>query len=201
MNLTVIIEDDSVPRPSPPWGNHFQAYATSKVLSLYATQDWMTENTPGFDIINIMPTFVLGANKLLTNVEDLVSGLGGGLANTFILNPVLGKKGDPMPGTGVHVDDVAKAHVKALDPDVTGNQSFLLASSIQGINWDDAIEITRRIFPSTVEKGLLSLDGSTPAGPSMVDASKAEKQLGIEFKPYEEMVKDVVGIYLELSAK
>ncbi|KAH8804350.1 cinnamyl-alcohol dehydrogenase [Xylogone sp. PMI_703] len=189
-----ITENTIVPRPSPPWGNFMEAYIKSKVLAFYATQDWMTTNNPSFDVINIMPSFVLGANKLITNAKEINSG-----TNSFMLNILFGHKSShPLSGTSVHIDDVAFAHIKALDPTVAGNQSFLLSSSTDGIIWDDVIEIARKNFPVIIEKGLMPLDGTLETQKCMIDASKAEKQLGLKFKSYEEQVKSLVGYYLEL---
>lgn len=157
----------------------------------------MTANKPGFDLINIMPAFVFGANRLVANVKDLNNG-----TNSYILGILLGQKSPfPLPGNCVHVDDVALAHIRALDPAVSGNQSFLLASSTQGIVFDDAIEIAKRNFPVIVEKGLMPLDGTFGTTKCLVDASKAVKQLGMKLKSYEDQVKSLVGYYLELSGE
>ncbi|KAH8809426.1 cinnamyl-alcohol dehydrogenase [Xylogone sp. PMI_703] len=192
-----VTENDVNPRPSPPWGSFIEAYINSKVLAYYVTQDWITEKKPAFDVISLMPSFVLGANRLITDVKGINSG-----TNAQPLTPLLGQTSPiPLPANSVHVDDVALAHIRALNPKVSGNQSFLLSSNIEGIVWDDAIEITRRNFPIIAEKGIMPLNGSQPTVKCQVDASKAEKQLGIKFQSYEEQVKSLVGYYLELSGE
>jgi hypothetical protein len=104
------------------------------LLAYYATEDWKAANKHSFDIINMMPTFILGDNRLITNVEDLKRGTGGGTANGFVLSVLLGQKSDSTPASSIHVDDVALAHIKALDPAVPGNQSFVLSGSRDGID-------------------------------------------------------------------
>jgi nucleoside-diphosphate-sugar epimerase len=106
-----------------------------------------------------------------------------------------------LPENSVHIVDIALAHIRALDPKISRNQSFLLAASTQGIIFDDAIEIAERNFPVIVEKGLMQFDGTFGTTKCLVDAFKAQKQLGTKFKSYEEQVKNVVGCFLKLSGE
>lgn len=39
---------------------HFSKYAASKTLSEQAAWQWIEDEKPGFDLVTIMPTFVLG---------------------------------------------------------------------------------------------------------------------------------------------
>ncbi|KAG0645969.1 Ketoreductase CTB6 [Hyphodiscus hymeniophilus] len=193
----VYTEADVVPRPSPPYGAMMQAYANSKTLAYYATLDWIKENKPAFDVINLQPSFVIGANELNTSVKDMVQG-----SNALVLAPLLGSaqsaEGGPKTGfSTVHVDDVAYAHVKALDPSVRGNQSFLIAVPKQTGSFNDVIEIATKQFPGIGTK--FPLKGSTPSKVVLNDSSKAERELGITFKPFEEQVKSLVGHLLELK--
>jgi nucleoside-diphosphate-sugar epimerase len=195
--LTKIPETDVVPRPSPPYGTLMQAYANSKALAYYATRDWIEENKPTFDVIELQPSFVIGANELNTTVKEMVQG-----SNALVLRPLLDSEDGPETGykTGfstVHVDDVAYAHVKALDPKVKGNQSFLIAVPKQTGSWDDAIEVAKRLFPGIETK--FPLKGSLPAKSLEIDSSKAERELGITFKPFEQQIKSLVGHLIELK--
>lgn len=174
-----------------------QAYANSKTLAYYATLDWIEENKPAFDVINIQPSFVIGANELNKTVEEMVVG-----SNALVLRPFLGDTAKQNGGykTGfstVHVDDVATAHVKALDPQVKGNQSFLIAVPKQTGSFDDVIEVAKKLFPGIEAK--FPLNGSVPSKIVLIDSSKAEKELGITFKPFEEQVKSLVGHLIELK--
>ena len=174
-----------------------QAYSNSKALAYYATLDWIKENKPTFDVINLQPSFVIGANELDTSVKQMAKG-----SNTLALQPLL--ESQPSPETGykigfstVHVDDVAYAHVKALDPKVIGNQSFLVAVPKQTGSFNDVIEIAKRQFPGIEEQ--FPLRGSVPTKALLIDSSPAERELGIKFKPFEEQVRSLVGHLMELK--
>jgi nucleoside-diphosphate-sugar epimerase len=174
-----------------------QAYANSKALAYYATVDWMEQNKPSFDVINLKPSFVIGANELNTTVKEMVVG-----SNALVLRPLLGSTAPQESGykTGfstVHVDDVAYAHVKALDRTVKGNQSFLLAVPKQTGSFDDVIDVSKRLFPGI--EGKFPLKGSTPSKLVLNDSSKATRELGINFKPFEVQVKSLVEHLLQLQ--
>lgn len=58
----------------------------------------------------------------------------------------------PSPGTMIHMNDVAKLHILALDPSVKGHQNFIAGSGgVAGQVWGDAIEIVNQQFPEAVE--------------------------------------------------
>ncbi|KAL8850470.1 MAG: hypothetical protein Q9221_004612 [Calogaya cf. arnoldii] len=191
----------TVPDDSFIGKDHYAAYHTSKVLAYRATQDFLrTTSKPHFTITNIMPSFVVGKHELLTTPDDIIS------PKTTNLVPMAPIFGDGMPfafpGLTVHVDDVAKVHIAALDPNIDGNQDFVLtAGGTDGIQWNDAKEIVRRRFPDAVEKGLLPCQGSTETKMMKVDGSKAEKIFDFKYKDFEEQIVSIVGQYLEAVEK
>ncbi|MCJ1225567.1 hypothetical protein MMC12_002216 [Toensbergia leucococca] len=194
----VFDQNSVVPKPSGPYPNPFAAYIASKVLSLHATQDFMKEKSPSFTVINIMPSFVWGKNELATTPKAAVSG-----SNARVLEPLLGVK-SPMglPGTTVHIDDVAMLHVEALNPKLQGNQDFTANSEgIEGLEWNDVPEIVARKFPEAVKSGILPLGGSQPTLRLKYDASHTEKVFDFKFKGLEEQVTNVAGWYIELVEK
>ena len=108
----------------------------------------------------------------------------------------------PSLGTTVHVNDVAKVHILALNPEVQGNQDFAANSGgLKGTVWSDAIEIVRRRFPEAVKDGRLPANGKALTKKTTFDPSKSEKVLGIKFLDYEEQVVSVTEHYLELLTK
>ncbi len=147
-------------------------------------------------MVRILPTFVVGRDDTVTDVSQIAKGTNGN-----VMGPLLGHPFQaPMSGGSVHIDDVAKLHVLALDPAISDNQSFL-ASNPVSIEWADAFDIVKRRYPEQYGAGYFKFD-SIPrpqSGPSHVDTSKATKQFGIQFKTYEEQVVSVVDHYLELA--
>ena len=76
-------------------------------------------------------------------MEELLEGTKG-----MVLGPVLGDvKPFPMVGVPVHVGDVARAHVAALEIKVKGNAEYILSSDgPEGVQWDDSLDIAKRYF-------------------------------------------------------
>lgn len=181
----------------------FEAYGASKVIARNASEEWRLREKPAFDVVNINPSFVLGRDELAESAESL---LGGG-TNRLVLSVALGQKRDsPLGGTTVHVEDVARAHVLALDSKIPGNTSYALNSnnptgSTGGSNFNDIPAIVAKNFPQAVANGSLPNDGFWTVVPVKYDASKTEKTFGFTHLSFEQQVKDVVGQFLELSQK
>lgn len=118
-------EHRTEPIPSPFFNNVQVAYGTSKTLALKYAEDFVASEKPTFDVIHIHPVIVLGRDELALTAKDVDSG-----SNSYALSVILGKsQSDPFPCVVTHIDDVAAAHVRSLDPKVAGNQSFLLSST------------------------------------------------------------------------
>jgi nucleoside-diphosphate-sugar epimerase len=193
---TVFTDKYEIPFPAGPYDNVFAAYAASKVRALVATKEFVKHNKLSWDVINIMPSFVLGDNEMKFKAEDLCDGtVGAALAQ------VLGKDSGwgPTPSTSVHVYDVARLHVEALNPRIEGNQSFLAVSEGErGTRWEEAIEIVNKNFPKAVAKGILPNNKPAQTKRTKVDASRTEEVFGWKFQSYEEQVKSIVKQYLTL---
>jgi nucleoside-diphosphate-sugar epimerase len=189
----------SIPAPQPPYANPFEAYAASKVLALHASYEFVADSKPHFDIINIMPSWVIGANELTTSVTEMRTRG----TNRYALTAIEGVKNPiPNPSTTVFVDDVAKIQVLALDPKIPGGQNFLVSSGgVEGTTWNDSIDIVRRNFPEEVARGVWPLDGDQPTKSTKVDSSRTEEVFGFKLAGYETQIKSVVKHYLELLGK
>ena len=193
---TVFNDKYEIPFPAGPYSHVFEAYAASKVRALVATKDFVAEKQPEWDVINIMPSFVIGDNELVTDPKLITDGtVGAAFAQ------VLG--GDSgwgaVPSTSVHVDDVARLHVEALNTNIEGNQSFLAVSDGErGTRWEEAIDIVKRNFPKAVASGILPNNGKAATKRTKVDCTRTEKVFGFQFQSYEEQVKSVTKQYLEL---
>ncbi|TKA67543.1 hypothetical protein B0A49_07626 [Cryomyces minteri] len=197
-NAATFTADSRVPTPPNLYSGDFEAYAASKVAALNESEAWMARETLAFDLVNIMPSFVFGRNNLVTDVKDVVSG-----SNSALLSFLLGNKAEsPLGGHSVHVDDVARTHLLALNPNVGGNQSFVTsAQTPNGMVWEDAFKFVAVHFPAAVAGGTLPCNGSQPTYDQKVDSSKTEEVFGFKHQSYEEQVKSAVGHYLELAAK
>ncbi|KAM3498009.1 hypothetical protein MY10362_008659 [Beauveria mimosiformis] len=179
-----------------PFSNAFSAYAASKALSFQATDDFIAKHNPAFTVVRILPTFVIGRDDTVTDVSQIAKG-----TNGLVMGPLLGHaQVNAMSGASVHLDDVAKLHVLALDPAISDNDIFL-ASSPASFEWADSLDIVKRQYPEQYAAGLFKFD-SIPRPETRavhVDSSRATKTLGIQFKTFEEQVMSVVDHYLELA--
>ncbi|TID14260.1 NAD dependent epimerase/dehydratase [Venturia nashicola] len=184
---------DRVEFPEGPYESEFAAYAASKVAALSAAENWMKRQSPSFDLIHLHPSFVLGKNDIATTTREAMQG-----TNSIVLGMVLGKPMDSIASASVHLEDVARVHVQALDQIVPGNQFYILS---QETEWSCVCHVVDEAFSEAVESRLLPNCGSAETHEVLVDSSLTEAIFGFKHKALEEQVKSVVGHYLELKAK
>lgn len=151
--------------PPPPYGSQLQAYSASKAAALNASEAFMRNNTTNFDLISIMPSWVFGKDELLTSTKDM----GNSSTNVLLYSLLTGNQGEAMIGNVVLCSDVARAHVRALDSDIDGNQSFVL--DIEG-KWEDKVPIVKKNFPEAFKSGLFRESGPQPTILLRWDSSK-----------------------------
>ena len=189
------VPSDTLPTEYP---NYFTAYSVSKILAYNHTVEFIEKEKPKFTVINIMPTLVIGKNELATTPQAVNGG-----SNEIAMNVLLGVQNPAgMAATTVHVDDVAKIHIAALDPKIEGNRNLgANCNGVDGIEWDSAIEIVKKHFPKAVESGIFPLGGSQKSNPLQFDATETEKVLGFKFKSFEEQIISLAGWYAEVSAR
>jgi nucleoside-diphosphate-sugar epimerase len=194
--------ESRIPMPQTPYPNAFVAYIASKVGALAEAEAWVTANksAASFDVIHVHPSYTIGRDDTALTSKDVNEGV-----NSTMFSTVMGVETDQVkPGNTVHVDDAARVHALALDPNVPGNQSFLTVwGGLTGTKWQDSLEIVAKNFPEAVADGSLPNNGTAPTvEPHVVtDASKTEETFGFVHKNYEEQVTSVVSHYLELVNK
>jgi UDP-glucose 4-epimerase len=97
------------------------------------------------------------------------------------------------PYRGVHIDDVANAHIRALTlANTTPVSSFLLSAKAR--TWEEVMEFVHEKFP---EQGFRTQPKEGDL--LIVETARAEKELGVEeWKGMEVQVCDVVEQQIEL---
>lgn len=190
-------EDNIEADPQGPYDNTWTAYIASKKLAYNRTRDFIAHEKPSFDIVNIMPTFVIGKNEMATTRKAFDSG-----SNALALTPLLGKQNPTgTPIATCHVDDVAFVHIASLSPKIKGYQNFGVNYIPESpVQWDDAIDIVKKNFPEDVKKGIFPLGGSAKSIPLPFNASKTEKTFGTKFKSFEDQIVDLAAYYAALEA-
>ncbi len=174
-----------------------QAYCASKVRALNASEAWMKERRPTFDLISVLSSYLIGRNELVTEFKDVMEG-----TNARVLSAVLGIRSPrALPGTTVSVHDVAKLHVLALDTiKIRGDHAYLATShGDAGIVYNDALGIVARRFSKVVKNGVLKNDGDQPTRLARVDTKDTEEIFGMKFASFEDQVVSAVEHYVELA--
>jgi len=168
------------------------------VKAYNATLDFIKTKNPHYEVTNIFPSLVMGKNELASTTAAAGSG-----SNVLMMGVLLGEHA-PMPysGTTVHVEDVAFVHVKALDPEIPGNEKFATNSNgIGGTVWEEANEIVKRLFPEAVRDGILKADGTCAAERVRFDARRTEEVMGFRFRGWEEQGVSQARWYIDLAKR
>jgi nucleoside-diphosphate-sugar epimerase len=171
-------------------------YHASKLAAYKAILDFYDANPNlHFEIATIHPAYVFGRSLVQEIAQDLAG------TNKLLFSSLMSEKPAFGRFVGVHVDDVAETHVKALTHvitagagAVTGVQSYLLAA--RGRSWQEVYDFVKSRYPD-LAIGLMPEDSPY----FNVDASKATRELGIHFKDMEKQVGDMLDQQLELRAK
>jgi len=195
---TVFTATSRTQPPPAPYQSLPQAYAASKVRALNDAEAWVKEQRPHFDVLSVHPGWVIGRDELKTTKDGVRSG-----TNNMLLQLVVdgGKAGMPKAGCAVHVRDVGRICVGACDEQVVKVEQGTIRGFMAGrpVVWNEAVKIVEREFGKEVEAGTLSAKGDQPTNDMPVDGSESEKVFGFTWESWEEMVKGVVGHYVEVS--
>ncbi|CEL09801.1 Putative Catalytic activity: dihydrokaempferol 4-reductases convert to Cis-3 (Precursor) [Aspergillus calidoustus] len=163
-------------------------YHASKLLANQASWNFKKTENPSFSLVTIHPAFVYGHNPLQTTAEEL-SGTNGG----FFLTVAGGK---PLVAiTAVHIDDVAEGHVKALADNIPDGSSYLLAG--KKAFWKDVATLVKKEYPHLGFKISEEIAGESLP----VNTTKAETELGMQWRSLEQMTRDVIGQQIELRSQ
>lgn len=180
----------------------FMAYVMSKVLAHVAGDKFMQEKKRQFDLVRVLPGYIQGANELYENAEEMKKSGNLG-SNEGTMFTALGiTQGKARITHQAYLDDVAKAHVLALKPEVAKNGDNLLIAGNGGnsIAWSEFVPLIKEQFPEAVAKGLLDPKADDEVLMGKFDVSGSEKALGFQFAGAEAMVKSLVGQYVQLAA-
>lgn len=178
------------------------AYWASKALARIATREFAAQN-PHFDYVSLLPSVVIGPDERIAangKPSELLSG-----ARAAVLAPALTSEFNsafPYVGVPVHVADVARAHVDAVNGDlIPGNTEYILSSDTpDGVQWNqDVRQAAEKYFPEAVASGLLPLEGSLQTIKWRIDAMSTEKAFGWKFTTFEETVKQMLAQYIQLK--
>lgn len=171
--------------PQTPAATPMRLYHASKLLADHATWEFRATAKPQYALVTLHPAFVYGRNLVQISADGVNAGSNSGLWDLIM-------KADPTrtdPNrilAGVHIQDVAEAHIKALDPKIVDGSKYLLAGP--KTTGPEIARIVHRLYPDS--GALISEDLQGASFP--VDTTKAETELGIQWRSFESMVRDVM---------
>jgi nucleoside-diphosphate-sugar epimerase len=168
----------------------FKLYCASKIQSNKAIWTFMESENPHFSLVAVYPTFVYGHNILQTELPELEGTTNGLLFGNIMTGNVWGFK------NCIHVKDVADAMLRCLAPDVKDNSRFVISGAEP--SWEETIAILQKHYPNA---GWRLKADSPPLGRWPLDATKAEKELGMKWRSYEEMVREVMDQQLGIMSR
>ncbi|KAL7818343.1 NAD(P)-binding protein [Trichoderma gracile] len=189
--------------PKQPYGSAMEAYWASKAYARLATPTFVKSNNPHFDYIHLLPSVVFGPDDRIPPngaAEELLKD-----SRAAVIAPALdGATNSPFPfvGVPVHVADVARAHVDAVDSTrIPGNTEYILSSDTpEGIVWDrDTAAVATKYFPEEIESGMLPLQGTLPCIKFRLDGASTEKAFGWKFTSFEQTMRELLEQYLRLK--
>lgn len=166
-----------------------ELYHASKLASYAATLDFIEEKKPHFSVVTMHPVFVFGQNVLQDEARQL-SG-----TNAMLFGSLYSPSPLFAPFRGVHVVDVADAHIKALSLTDHPHSAYLLAAKQR--SWDEVITYIESEFPSA------GIKVEAKSGVFWnVDTRRAKADLGFDkWIEMEDQVKDVLSQQLKLRSQ
>ncbi|KEF51547.1 uncharacterized protein A1O9_12464 [Exophiala aquamarina CBS 119918] len=189
--------------PTKPYTNAMEAYWASKALARIATRDFTANQKPHFDYVNLLPSVVIGPDERIPidgHVDELLSG-----ARAAVLAPALTSdlnSAFPYVGVPVHVADVARAHVDAVNANlIPGDTEYILSSDTpEGVEWDrDVSNAAQKYFAAEVSNGVLPLKGALQTIKWRIDAMSTEEAFGWKFTSFEETARQLIAQYIQLK--
>jgi nucleoside-diphosphate-sugar epimerase len=164
-------------------------YRASKIASYKAVLGFAAERKPAFDVITLHPVYVFGRSLIQSSPAELDG------TNRMLFNSLLARTPSTGQFLGVHVEDVALAHIRVLEDDICGVQPYLLSAPRR--SWQDVRSFVVDEFPGFemgLEKNVEDWENWE------ADTTRATRDLKIIFRPMEDQVRDLVSQQLELRS-
>jgi nucleoside-diphosphate-sugar epimerase len=156
------------------------------VASYTATLNFIKSKKPKFSVVMLHPVSVFGHN-LLQKISNDHSG-----TNAMFFGSLYAEEPMFVPLQGVHVVDVAEAHIRSLSL----TEAHICSNVLSGEDrsWDDVVDYANNKYPEAGFKAKPKSAGSWAA-----DTSRAEADLGFNsWRGMEKQLSDVVNQQLKL---
>lgn len=177
------------------------AYRASKTAAERAAWAYVRDRRPAFDLVSLCPAMVFGpVLHRPTSPAELNT------SNGLVWAALSAGRSGPVPPTRgpvwVDVRDVASAHVGALEVADAGGRRFLLAAGVYCNQ--ELVDLGRKLFGGSKigERIPIGRPGLRESGGHFgVDASDAERVLGLRFRSLESCLADLVPQLFEIEGE
>lgn len=188
--------EDGVKAPNAP-----TAYRASKTAAEKAAWKFVSEQKPAYDLVSLCPTMVFGpflAGSRPKTIQHVNT------SNLMVWSVVAAGKDQSIPPTKgpcwVDVRDVADAHVNALLVPEAGGGRYMLC---QGVYCNQELaDVSRKVTSKYAEKIPAGEPGRRESHSHFgVDASDAERVLGLKWRTLEDSLADLVPQLFEIERR
>jgi nucleoside-diphosphate-sugar epimerase len=160
-------------------------YQASKILAHQASNQFLQDQNPHFQVITLHPTFVLGPSLVQKSAGDVNGVVGMFMQSLTSEKPV-------FPSTCVDVRDVADAMLATMDANIERNGEEFIISGVK-FTWEDVVTYVNKAYPQ------VTVNLRPPfEKPFDATASKAERILGAKWRSMEEIIGSVLDQQLAL---
>lgn len=167
-----------MPYPEGP-ASHALKYSASKILAHQATRDFLKSNNPHYTLITFHPSLVIG-HSLIQDSGDIKG------SNAMVWQSLFSKK-PTAPAAWVHVQDVADAHIKAIETSIESGKEFLLSGSKPALPWEETMTFVNSQYPDLGWKLQPPFEGGWK-----VDVGTANQTFHLEWQSKEIMVQEII---------
>jgi len=183
--------------PSRSVSSPTETYWVSKALTCAAMKDFVEQQKPHFETVQLLPGVIIGRDERATTVAELHRDMP---QCSLRMAPILGEtQRNAMASAPVDVEDVARAHIDAIKDSVPGNTDYVLTTGPTAeIVWDDMFGFANKYFTEKVGRKGMPLNGTLPTMKWLVDTTETEKAYDWQFKIFERTMKKMIGQYIKL---
>ncbi|RAL13172.1 putative cinnamoyl-CoA reductase [Aspergillus homomorphus CBS 101889] len=175
------------------FSNVFEAYVLGKITELNETDAFVEQEKPPFSVARVIPGYVYGRDELVLTADAAIAK---GSSCGILLRSVTGIDCPaPIHGGYVHIDDLAQVYLKVLQLESAADAAPHSFGACSLVDYADAWRIVEKNFPAAVAAGQLK-QANLPTLPIAYDSTETERYLDVQFRPFEDAVKDVVQFYL-----
>jgi len=164
----------------------------SKKFAEKAAFEFVEKEKTHFDIVTILPSFILGPAEGVVESSRDISSLN--IVNRYISTQTEFERGIPSHHE-VDVRDVALALVLAYENPQASNQRYLVSN--EPFAYEEIVEFAHKEFPGktkAIAAQPYSLDSRMK-----IDNSKSKKELGLTYRTKHETFRDSIANLLELK--